>query len=68
MNLWLALLAYERLLKGHPKGVIHQSGVVDMYANSCFLELDAEFDGEAVVGIVLPVAARMVPDGSFPLS
>ena len=29
------------------------------------LELDAEFDGEAVVGVVLLVAAFVVPDGGI---
>lgn len=29
------------------------------------LELDAEFDGQAVVGVVLFVAAFVVPDGGF---
>ena len=31
-----------------------------------FLEFEAEFDGEAVVGVVLLVAALMVPDGGVP--
>lgn len=30
------------------------------------LEFEAEFDGEAVVGVVLLVAALMVPDGGVP--
>ena len=40
---------------------------MDIDGHSCDLEFDAEFDGEAVVGVVLPVAVIMVPDGAVML-
>ena len=39
------------------------SFVLDVFLSIRVLELDAEFDGQAVVGVVLLATAFMLPDG-----
>ena len=44
------------------------SFVLNVFLSIRALELDAEFDGQAMVGVVLLVAAFVVPNGGFLLS
>ena len=44
------------------------SFVLNVFLSIRVLELDAEFDGQAVVGVVLLVTAFVVPDGGLLLS